>query len=95
MTRVTSPSSPRPGSTDHTSFDYVGLPGFNFLQDPMDYFTRTHHSNMDLYDRVQPGDMMQCAAIMAAFVYNTAMRPQMMPRVPMPKALPADKQTTK
>jgi hypothetical protein len=93
--RVTSPAAPRPTATDHTSFDYVGLPGFNFLQDPMDYSTRTHHSNMDVYDRVQPGDMMQCAAIMAAFVYNTAMRPQMMPRVPMPKALPAVKQTTK
>src|ERR1700722_15494138 len=93
--RVTSPAAPRPSATDHTSFDYVGLPGFNFLQDPMDYSTRTHHSNMDLYDRVQPGDMMQCAAIMAAFVYNTAMRPEMMPRVPMPKALPAEKQTTK
>jgi len=93
--RVTSPSAPRPSSTDHTSFDYVGLPGFNFLQDPMDYSTRTHHSNMDLYDRVQPGDMMQCAAIMAAFVYNTAMRQEMMPRVSVPKALPAEKQTTK
>jgi carboxypeptidase Q len=93
--RVTAPSAPRPNATDHTSFDYVGLPGFNFLQDPMDYNTRTHHSNMDLYDRVQPGDMMQCAAIMAAFAYNTAMRPQMMPRVPAPKALPAEKQITK
>jgi len=61
----------------------------------MDYATRTHHSNMDVYDRVQPGDVMQGAAIMAAFVYNTAMRSQMMPRVPMPKALPTDKQTTK
>jgi hypothetical protein len=61
----------------------------------MDYATRTHHSNMDLYDRVQPGDMMQCAAIMAAFVYHTAMRDQMMPRVPMPKALGSEKQTTK
>jgi carboxypeptidase Q len=95
VTRITSPSSPRPSATDHTSFDFVGLPGFNFLQDPMDYSTRTHHSNMDVYDRVQAGDMMQCAAIMAAFVYNTAMRPQMLPRVPMPKALPAEKQTTK
>jgi hypothetical protein len=50
---------------------------------------------MDVYDRVQPGDMMQCATIMAAFVYNTAMRSEVMPRVPMPKALPALKQTTK
>jgi Zn-dependent M28 family amino/carboxypeptidase len=93
--RVTSPATARPSATDHTSFDFVGLPGFNFLQDPMDYSTRTHHSNMDVYDRVQPGDMMQCAAIMAAFVYNTAMRSRMMPRVPMPKAMVSEKQTTK
>ena len=92
---ITSEAARRPNATDHTSFAYVGLPGFNFVQDPMDYNTRTHHSNMDLYDRVQPGDMMQCAAIMATFVYNTAMRDQMMPRVPMPKALPTEKQTTK
>ena len=95
VSRITAQTAPRPNSTDHTSFDFVGLPGFNFIQDPMDYNTRTHHSNMDVYDRVQPGDMMQCAAIMAAFVYNTAMRPQMMPRVPMPKPIPAEKQTTK
>jgi len=95
VTNVTALATRRPAATDHTSFAYVGLPGFNFVQDPMDYNTRTHHSNMDLYDRVQPGDMMQCAAIMAAFVYNTAMRDQMIPRVTMPKALPSDKQTTK
>jgi len=95
VANVTAEATRRPSATDHTSFAFVGLPGFNFVQDPMDYSTRTHHSNMDLYDRVQPGDMMQCAAIMAAFVYNTAMRDQMMPRVPMPKALPSEKQTTK
>jgi carboxypeptidase Q len=88
---TTSFTARRPGGTDHTSFDYVGLPGFGFLQDPMEYQTRTHHSNMDVYDRVQPGDVMQCAAIMAAFVYNTATREQMMPRIPMPKALPKAK----
>ena len=95
VTHLTERANPRPNSTDHTSFNFVGLPGFDFVQDPMDYNTRTHHSNMDVYDRVQPGDMMQCAAIMAAFVYNTAMRTDMMPRVPMPKPIPADKQTTK
>jgi len=95
VVRATGPSAPRPNATDHTSFDFVGLPGFGFVQDPMDYNTRTHHSNMDVYDRVQPGDVMQCSAIMAAFVYNTAMRDQMMPRLPVPKPLPADKQTTK
>jgi Zn-dependent M28 family amino/carboxypeptidase len=95
VSNITAEAARRPNATDHTSFAFVGLPGFNFVQDPMDYSTRTHHSNMDLYDRVQPGDMMQCAAIMAAFVYNTAVRDQMMPRVPMPKALPNEKQTTK
>jgi carboxypeptidase Q len=77
-----------PGGTDHTSFDYVGLPGFGFTQDPLEYGTRTHHSNMDLYDRVQKGDVMEAAAIEAAFVYHTAMRPEMMPRTPMPKPQP-------
>jgi carboxypeptidase Q len=91
---VSSATARRPGGTDHTSFDYVGLPGFNFIQDPMEYNTRTHHSNMDVYDRVQAGDVMQCAAIMAAFVYNTAVRPQMMPRIPMPKAIPRQRQNS-
>ncbi len=85
---ATAAQNRRPGGTDHTSFDYVGLPGFGFIQDPMEYGTRTHHSNMDVYDRVQPGDMMQASAIMASFVYNAATRDQMMPRTPMPKALP-------
>lgn len=84
----------QPSGTDHTSFDYVGLPGFSFIQDPMEYNTRTHHSNMDVYDRVQPGDVMQCAAIMAAFVYNTANRSQMMPRIPIPKPLPPQRQNS-
>ncbi|HYK17412.1 MAG TPA: M20/M25/M40 family metallo-hydrolase [Bryobacteraceae bacterium] len=88
---ATGRSAGRPGGTDHTSFDYVGLPGFNFIQDPMEYSTRTHHSNMDVYDRVQPGDVMQCAAIMAAFVYNAATRPEMLPRIPMPKPIPRER----
>ncbi len=73
------------GGTDHLSFDAVGLPGFQFIQDPMDYETRTHHSNMDVYDRIQPGDLMQAAAIIADCVYNTANRPDMLPRKPLPK----------
>jgi carboxypeptidase Q len=77
------------GGTDHQSFDGVGLPGFQFIQDPMEYSTRTHHSNMDVYDRIQPGDLMQASAIMAAFVYNTAMREEMLPRKPLPKPQPA------
>jgi hypothetical protein len=76
------------GGTDHQSFDAVGLPGFQFIQDPMEYGSRTHHSNMDVYDRIQPGDLMQASAIMAAFVYDTAMRDEMLPRKPLPKPQP-------
>jgi carboxypeptidase Q len=72
------------GGTDHLSFDRVGLPGFQFIQDPIDYGTRTHHSNMDVYDRIQEGDIMQSAVIMASFVYHTAMRDKRLPRKPMP-----------
>ncbi len=72
------------GGTDHLSFDRVGLPGFQFIQDSIDYGTRTHHSNMDVYDRIQIGDIMQSAVIMASFVYHTAMRDKMLPRKPMP-----------
>lgn len=74
------------GGTDHQSFDGVGLPGFQFIQDPLDYSTRTHHSNMDTIDRVQKGDLMQMAAILATFVYHAANRPEPLPRKPMPKA---------
>jgi carboxypeptidase Q len=76
------------GGTDHLSFDAVGLPGFQFIQDPMDYDTRTHHSNMDVYDRIQAGDLMQASTIIASFVYNTANRPDMLPRKPLPKPQP-------
>src|SRR5579863_48767 len=68
------------GSTDHVSFDAVGIPAFQFIQDPLDYMTRTHHSNMDVYDRLQPDDLKQMAVIVASFVYETAMREQMLPR---------------
>jgi carboxypeptidase Q len=76
------------GGTDHLSFDAVGLPGFQFIQDPMDYDTRTHHSNMDVYDRIQAGDLMQASTIIASFVYNTANRAEMLPRKPLPKPQP-------
>ena len=85
---ASAPSNRPPGGTDHTSFTYIGLDGFGFLQDPMEYSTRTHHSNMDVYDRVQKGDLMQAAAIEAAFVYHTAVRPDPLPRVPTPKPQP-------
>lgn len=77
------------GGTDHQSFDAVGLPGFQFIQDRIDYNTRTHHSNMDVYDRVQADDLQQMAAIVASFVYNTATREQLLPRKPLPPPQPA------
>lgn len=80
------------GGTDHLSYDAIGLPGFQFIQDPMDYETRTHHSNMDVYDRIQAGDLMQASAVIASFVYNTATRPEMLPRKPLPPPQPT-KQT--
>jgi carboxypeptidase Q len=78
------------GGTDHQSFDAVGIPGFQFIQDPIEYETRTHHSNMDVYDRLQPEDLKQAAVIVASFVYNTAMRDQMLPRKPIEKPLPKE-----
>jgi Zn-dependent M28 family amino/carboxypeptidase len=72
------------GGTDHLSFDAVGLPGFQFIQDPMDYNSRTHHSNMDVYERVQSNDMMLNAVVVASFVYNSAMRDEKIPRKPLP-----------
>jgi len=72
------------GGTDHESFDAVGIPGFQFIQDKLDYVSRTHHSNMDTYERLQPGDLAQAATVEAVFVYNTAMRDQMLPRKPLP-----------
>jgi carboxypeptidase Q len=72
------------GGTDHESFDAVGIPGFQFIQDMLDYGSRTHHSNMDTYERLQPEDLAQAATVEAIFVYNTAMRDQMLPRKPLP-----------
>jgi carboxypeptidase Q len=77
------------GGTDHQSFVAVGLPGFQFIQDPMDYDTRTHHSNMDVYDRIQPADVQQMAVIEAAFVYHAATRPDLFPRNELPAPQPA------
>ncbi len=81
---VTTVSNRNTGGTDHLSFDAVGIPGFQFIQDPMDYGTRTHHSNMDTYERLQPADLKQMAVVEAIFVYNAAMREQMIPRKPLP-----------
>ena len=73
-----------PGGTDSTSFSWIGLDGVGFMQDPLEYGTRTHHSNMDLYDRVQKGDVMQGAMIEAWFAYNAATRAEMLPRIETP-----------
>ena len=72
------------GGTDHEAFDAIGIPGFQFIQDPLDYGSRTHHSNMDTYERLQPEDLAQAATVEAIFVYNAAMRDQMLPRKPLP-----------
>jgi hypothetical protein len=72
----------RTGSTDHVSFDSIGLPGFQFLQDPMDYFTHTHHTSEDVFDRISAEDLKQAATVMAAFVYDAAMMDEKLPRSP-------------
>jgi carboxypeptidase Q len=72
------------GSTDHVTFDGMGLPGFQFIQDPRDYEARSHHTNLDTYERLSPPDLKQAAVIMAIFVYNAAQRDAMMPRMAMP-----------
>lgn len=76
------------GGTDHLSFDGVGLPGFQFIQDPVEY-GRTYHSNMDVYERVQEDDLKQASTVMAAFAYDAAMREARFPRKPMPAPRPS------
>ena len=73
------------GGTDHLAFDGVGIPGFQFIQDPLEYDTRTHHTNMDTYDHLVPDDLKQAAQIVAYFVYNTAQRDEKIPRKELPK----------
>ena len=85
MTTVTIPNT---GGTDHLSYDAVGLPGFQFIQDEVEYDSRTHHSNMDTYERVQANDMMRNAVIVASFVMNAANRDDKLPRKPLPKPTP-------
>jgi len=72
------------GGTDHLSFDRVGLPGFQFIQDEVEYDTMTHHTNLDSYERLQPADMMKNATIAAAFAYLAANRDEKLPRKPLP-----------
>ena len=87
---VTTVTERNTGSTDHVSFDGVGLPGFQFIQDSVEYESRTHHTNYDVYERLQRDDLMQAAVVMASFVWEAANRPEMMPRKPLAKSdLPA------
>ena len=73
------------GGTDHQAFDAVGIPGFQFIQDEIEYDTRTHHTNMDTYDHLVPADLIQAATIIASFVYNTAQKDEKIPRKTLPK----------
>ena len=84
---VTTLSMRNTGGTDHLSFDAVGIPGFQFIQDDLDYESRTHHSNEDVLERLQPADLKQIATVEAIFVFDAAMRDQMMPRKPLPDPL--------
>ena len=68
------------GGTDHLGFDAIGIPGFQFIQDPLEYWSRTHHTNVDTYERLVIDDLKQMSTIIAAFVYNTAQRNEMLPR---------------
>jgi carboxypeptidase Q len=85
VTRITMRNT---GGTDHQSFDAVGLPGFQFIQDPIEYmdgsFFGTHHTDMDVYDRLQREDLMQAAVVIAAFAYDAASRDELLPRKPLP-----------
>ena len=82
---VTTVSIRNTGGTDHLSFAAVGLPGFQFIQDPLDYGTISHHSDMDTWDHAIPEDLMQASAVIATLVYQTANRPQMLPRRELPR----------
>lgn len=81
---VTMVSSHNTGATDHLAFDAIGIPGFEFIQDPIEYETRTHHTNMDVYDHLMIDDMKQAATVVAWFVYNTANRAEKLPRKQLP-----------
>jgi hypothetical protein len=85
---VTTISIRNTGGTDHLSFDAIGIPGFQFIQDPLEYSSRTHHSTMDVYDHTQPADLMQASAVMASVIYHAANRPEKMPRKPLPDPEP-------
>ena len=73
------------GGTDHLAFDAVGIPGFQFIQDELEYDTRTHHTNMDTYDHLVADDLKQASVVVAAFVFNTAQLDKKIPRKELPK----------
>ena len=79
----------RTGGTDHESFQDVGLPGFQFIQDELDYTARTHHTNMDVYDHLQRDDLVQASVVVASFLYHAAMRPEKLPRPSLPRPNPS------
>jgi hypothetical protein len=72
--------------TDHIPFDWVGIPAFQFIQDGLDYTSRTHHSNLDTVDHLQREDMVQSAVVLATFLWHAANRDEMLPRKPLPQA---------
>ena len=88
---MTTVSQRNTGSTDHVSFQLAGLPGFQFIQDPRDYDSRTHHTNLDTYDHLSEPDLKQAAVVEAIFLYNTAMRDAMLPRPSLPMNIAPDK----
>jgi carboxypeptidase Q len=77
------------GATDHVSFDRVGLPGFQFIQDQLDYTSHTHHTNADVYDHLDADDLVQASVVLASFLYDAASRPGMLPRKPLPASAEA------
>ena len=82
---VTTVTANTTGATDHVPFDRAGLPGFQFIQDELDYGTRTHHTNADVFDHLSKDDLMQGAVVLASFVYHTAQRDELLPRKPLPR----------
>jgi hypothetical protein len=85
----------RTGGTDHQAFDRVGIPGFQFIQDPMDYTPRTHHTHVDTLDHVHKKDLMQASVVVATFAYHAAMRPEILPRKPLPQEPPKKEEEKK
>jgi hypothetical protein len=92
---VTAVTMNNTSGTDHVSFDAVGLPGFQLVQDEIEYDTRTHHTNMDVYERLQKADLMQASVVMAVFAWETANRDGLLPRKPLPRWEPVKKEKAK